>query len=698
MRIVVSLLAALLLLPLADPARGAERIVAIGDIHGSYDGLTSILEAAGLVDEELNWSGGSTVLVQTGDYLDRGVELQAVVTLLRRLQEQAPAAGGRVEIVLGNHEALNLLGVMRDVAPEAFTRFIDDGSEERRQEAYRRWLEWARQTAKRRGGKTPDDSAAERGAWMQRVPLGLLEYLDWIAPGGELGRYLRRLPTVTTIDGLTFVHGGLPPALADLSDAEINERVWSEIRDLDECRSLLLQEKVIHETADPNETITHGMQELARLREQIDRTAPPMRRLLVERAQTLQDCVSYQDWWLVTDEGPLWFRGFAHWTESDGTPLIDELCATRGVRGFVVGHTTQRGRIGTRFGGRVFLIDTGMLSSHYQGGRPAALEIVGDRFNAIYEDRRELLFGDPSVESTAAAGQGPSGDGAASAGVAVAAGGYGNGQGESWGRAAQRIYLGADAEPLPFQDADSIVRFLATAEIVGAKRIDQGINQPFKLTLERDGVRAHAVFRTVDVKKERYRAPDGQFFPVFRDSYVHEVAAFELARLLGIDAIPPVSERTYLGKRGSIQLWIENVIDDKTRIERGFEPPGLWWVQQKILRKLFDALISNIDRNAGNVLVEPDSWTIWLIDHTRSFFEQTDLVDRSVLGQCERNVFERMKELDRQEVGDRLDPYLSTGQLHYLFERWDLLVEHFEALVAERGADVVLFDIEPASR
>lgn len=680
-----------LLLGVFTMARAAERIVAVGDIHGSYDGLTGILTAAGLVDEELNWSGGSTVLVQTGDFLDRGTELKEVVTLLRRLQTQAPSAGGRVEILLGNHEALNLLGVMRDVAPEAFAEFVDEDSEMRREQSYRKWLKLARQRARSTGEEAPEDSAAVREEWMERVHLGLLEYLDWIGPEGDLGQYLRELPTVTTIDGLTFVHGGLPPTLADLSNSEINERVWREIGELDDCRALLLEEKVIHETADPNETITYGMQELARLAEQIDRTPPPMRNVLIARAQTLQKCAQYQDWWLVTDEGPLWFRGYAHWTETEGAPLIEMLCASRQVRAYVVGHTTQRGRIGMRFDGRVFLIDTGMLSDFYRGGAASALEIVGDRFTAIYEDRREVLFGGSAGEA----------EGGASGGSGGVSGGVGDAEGSAtapdWDRAAPRIYRGADGEPLPFQDVEAILDFLGKAQIVDATRIRQGINQPFKLTLEDGGVRTHAVFRSVDVTKSRYRTPDGQFYPVFRDSYAHEVAAFELARLLGIDAVPPVVLRSYRGERGSVQLWIERVIDDKTRIERGIDPPGLWWVQQKIVRDVFDALIANIDRNAGNILIEPDSWTIWLIDHTRSFFEQTDLMDPELLSQCERKVFEGLENRDRERVRERLDPYLSIGQLAALFERWDMLLDHFQALIREKGEDAVLFDMAPVS-
>ena len=98
----------MVLLPFAAAAGG--RVVAIGDVHGSISGLTTILAEAGLIDADLHWTGGDATLVQTGDLLDRGVDVREVLELLMRLQEEAADAGGRVEVLLGNHETMNLTG------------------------------------------------------------------------------------------------------------------------------------------------------------------------------------------------------------------------------------------------------------------------------------------------------------------------------------------------------------------------------------------------------------------------------------------------------------------------------------------------------------------------------------------------------------------------------------------------------------
>ena len=90
------------------------RVVAIGDIHGAYDEFTGLLRAVGLVDGDLHWQGGNTHLVSLGDLVDRGAGSKQVMDLLMRLQEQAEAAGGRVHVLLGNHELMNLTGDLRD--------------------------------------------------------------------------------------------------------------------------------------------------------------------------------------------------------------------------------------------------------------------------------------------------------------------------------------------------------------------------------------------------------------------------------------------------------------------------------------------------------------------------------------------------------------------------------------------------------
>ena len=122
-------LTVLAVLTTVSAVAAGERIVAIGDIHGNYDGFVSILQRAGLVDDETRWIGGDTTFVQTGDIFDRGIEVFEVLDLLMRLQKEAEAAGGKVIVLLGNHEGMNLVGFFRDVNPDLYATMVDKKSE-----------------------------------------------------------------------------------------------------------------------------------------------------------------------------------------------------------------------------------------------------------------------------------------------------------------------------------------------------------------------------------------------------------------------------------------------------------------------------------------------------------------------------------------------------------------------------------------
>jgi hypothetical protein len=86
------------------PALAARRTLVVGDVHGDRDGLVEVLAHAGLLDERRRWSGGDARLVQLGDCIDRGPQSDEVLDLVRRLQDEAPATGGEVVRLVGNHE------------------------------------------------------------------------------------------------------------------------------------------------------------------------------------------------------------------------------------------------------------------------------------------------------------------------------------------------------------------------------------------------------------------------------------------------------------------------------------------------------------------------------------------------------------------------------------------------------------------
>jgi hypothetical protein len=97
---------------------GVDSLYVLGDTHGEYDALVDGLQAAGLVDEALRWTGGRRHLVFAGDLVDRGPDVLALLWLVYRLEREAAAAGGGVHVVLGNHEVMVMLGDTRYVHPK----------------------------------------------------------------------------------------------------------------------------------------------------------------------------------------------------------------------------------------------------------------------------------------------------------------------------------------------------------------------------------------------------------------------------------------------------------------------------------------------------------------------------------------------------------------------------------------------------
>jgi hypothetical protein len=97
---------------------GVDSIFVMGDIHGELDTLRTVLRNAGVIDTGDAWSAGRAHLVVVGDMMDRGNDATAVLWFLYGLESRAEAAGGRLDIVLGNHEVMVLLNDLRYVQPK----------------------------------------------------------------------------------------------------------------------------------------------------------------------------------------------------------------------------------------------------------------------------------------------------------------------------------------------------------------------------------------------------------------------------------------------------------------------------------------------------------------------------------------------------------------------------------------------------
>jgi hypothetical protein len=83
-------------------------VYVIGDVHGQLEKLRDLLRGAELIDKTQTWSGGDCTLWLMGDLVDHGPDGIGAVELVMRLQQQAARTGGRVQVLLGNHDVLLL--------------------------------------------------------------------------------------------------------------------------------------------------------------------------------------------------------------------------------------------------------------------------------------------------------------------------------------------------------------------------------------------------------------------------------------------------------------------------------------------------------------------------------------------------------------------------------------------------------------
>ena len=385
----VALFLALAGLPWAGRAQTrteSDAVVAVGDVHGDFDDLTGILRRVGLIDEQYHWTGGKATFVQVGDLIDRGPKPRDVLDLMIALEKEAPEAGGRVVLVLGNHEVMNMMGDVRYVTPGNYASFADPHSEERQKSAYQQYVKW-RRDHQALLAELPQPMEVTEAEWLARHPLGFIEQREAFSPKGAYGKWLREHAAVADIDGVLFLHGGISPGVAHLRVDTINSQVRDEIKTFDATKQYLVDENVILPFFTFPEMIAAVQAELTAERKQ---RVPSDQQ---KQARLIQ-FLGLGNWLCIREDGPLWFRGYDHWTEDQGAAEVGKVLDTYHIAHIVTGHTPQKGgRIRPRFGNKVILIDTGMLSSYYPGGRASALEICSHaKFLAEYMDEQDVLI------------------------------------------------------------------------------------------------------------------------------------------------------------------------------------------------------------------------------------------------------------------------------------------------------------------
>jgi len=259
-------------------------------------------------------------------------------------------------------------------------------------------------------------------------------------------------------------------------------------------------------------------------------------------------------------------------------------------------------------------------------------------------------------------------------------------------------YAAAQFTPEEVARRDFWESYLLTADIIRSEEAGEGVTKPLKVYLKKDGVEAKAIWKNID---ERVLGD-------FLDSWKHEIAAYRLDKLLGLNMVPPVVERALQGRTGDLSLFAASkysllkVMDENI----AFPPDAIDRTNKmKYVTRAFDCLIANDDRTQQNILLTED-WRTILIDHSRAFRSDKEHAARLIYGkngfktiagkpmlfrQLPRRFVEAVRALDVDRVKKAVGRYLTDDEVAAVLARQKLLLAEVEDLIKENGESKVLY-------
>lgn len=234
-----------------------------------------------------------------------------------------------------------------------------------------------------------------------------------------------------------------------------------------------------------------------------------------------------------------------------------------------------------------------------------------------------------------------------------------------------------DAAEGPTLNRKQIRQFLLNAEVMSSQRDPRGIAHPWRLTLSNGTVTHDASFQSRDENNKSYR---------------YNIAASELAEMLGLeDTLPVYVEREWHGKWGSFSWWLPMQMDEEERLKRKVEPPDLEaWNKQIDNMRVFDALVDESETHPKDLLIGND-WKIYRVDYSRGFLLDRDLQNPKSLIRCDRNLLQRLKDLNGRQLEQKTRGYLTKSEVQALMARRDKILAYFNNLILEKGENAVLF-------
>ncbi len=259
----------------------------------------------------------------------------------------------------------------------------------------------------------------------------------------------------------------------------------------------------------------------------------------------------------------------------------------------------------------------------------------------------------------------------------------------------EQAHLLTQFSPEELKERDKWEEFLRSASIIAWEQIKgkEAVTAPWKLTLEKDGIQRYALWKDPQGRMKGYL-----------ENWKWEIAAYRLDKCLGLNMIPPTVERRFRGNRGSLQLWMEEVMSLKDKSDRKLKVPSykvFHWNRALYLQRAIDNLIANEDRHQRNFLATKD-WRLVLIDHSRSFRTSKEFTRQLIyarngregereMKQLPRAFVEKLKSLDGNSIRQIMEDYLTEKEIKAVLIRRDLILKEVDRLIGEKEEDQVLY-------
>ena len=235
--------------------------------------------------------------------------------------------------------------------------------------------------------------------------------------------------------------------------------------------------------------------------------------------------------------------------------------------------------------------------------------------------------------------------------------------------------------------------FLLKARVSNLRDAGSGVTNSRRATLT-DGQLTHdAHIQTVDIAQSVFEAGRNTELN-FKDTFRYNIAGYRVAKLVGLTTVPMSVERAVEGKPAAVTWWVDDVqMDEKERMKTKSQGPDPVRTNKQIqIMRVWDELIQNRDRNQGNILWTHD-WTMWLIDHTRAFRLNTNVLKPEQLARCDRGLLERLRAVTPEALKQAVGNSLTKQEQEALLARRDKIIKHYDERIARLGEPVVLFTL-----